>query len=150
MSETSISGACLCGAIEFSVTPPSLFCGHCHCTLCQRNHGAGYVTWFAVPRARFSLDRGETTLTRYESSEHGARSFCGRCGSSLFCESTHHPDQIDIVLANMKTAIDLPPQVHVFFDDRADWIEVEDGLPRLGGATGMEPIKPDANSGGKP
>lgn len=78
---------------------------------------------------------------RYESSEHGARSFCGNCGSSLFCESSHHPDQIDIVVANMKEKIDLLPQAHIFYDDRVDWIEVDDGLPRLGGTTGMEPIK---------
>ncbi|MCP3983514.1 MAG: GFA family protein [bacterium] len=144
MSETGAKGACLCGEIEFSVVFPSLFCGHCHCTLCQRNHGAGYVTWFAVPRDRFSIDRGSSKLVQFESSDHGTRSFCGRCGSSLFCESTHYPDKIDIVLANMNQPIDRPPQVHVFFDDRADWIVTEDGLPRLGGATGMEPTLPGA------
>lgn len=83
-------------------------------------------------------------LMRFESSEHGARSFCGRCGSSLFCESTQHPDQIDIVLANMKQPIDRPPQVHVYFDDRAEWTQVNDGLPQLGGVSGMEPVKPDS------
>jgi hypothetical protein len=111
--------------------------------MCQRNHGAGFVTWFAVPRAQFSLDRGDAMLMRFDSSEHGARSFCGRCGSTLFCESTHHPENIDIVLANMKQPIDHLPQVHIFFDDRAAWTQVEDGLPRLGGPTGMEPVKPD-------
>lgn len=145
-SEKSVSGVCLCGEIEFSVELPSLFCGHCHCTMCQRNHGAGFVTWFAVPKTQFSLDRGASTLMRFESSEHGVRSFCGRCGSSLFCESTEHPEKIDIVLANMKQPIDRLPQVHVFFDDRADWTRVDDELPRLGGPTGMEPVKVDSNS----
>jgi hypothetical protein len=98
MSDASVSGACLCGAIRFQVRTPSLFCGHCHCTMCQRNHGAGYVTWFAVPRDQFQIDSGDDTLVRYASSEHGSRSFCGRCGSSLFCETTGHPNQIDIVL----------------------------------------------------
>ncbi len=147
-SKKSIPGGCLCGEIEFSVDVPSLFCGHCHCTMCQRNHGAGFVTWFAVPRSQFSLDRGDSMLMRFESSEHGARSFCGRCGSSLFCESTQHPDQIDIVLANMKQPIDRPPQVHVYFDDRAEWTQVNDGLPRLGGVSGMEPVKPDSKDEG--
>ena len=39
----------ICGTVEFSVALPTLFCGHCHCTMCQRNHGAAYVTWFGVP-----------------------------------------------------------------------------------------------------
>ena len=139
MSDERVKGSCLCGAVRFSVELPSVFCGHCHCSMCQRAHGAGYVTWFAVKREQLSLQAGED-LERFKSSDHGTRSFCRRCGSSLFCESTQHPDQVDIVLANMLGPIDRPPQVHVHFGSRADWIEVEDGLPRLGGETGMEPI----------
>ncbi len=142
MSESAnAKGACLCGAVQFSVRFPSLFCGHCHCTMCQRNHGAGYVTWFGVPRDQFRVDAGDADLVVYRSSAHGTRTFCGRCGSSLFCEQSAHPEKVDVVLANMKDGIDLPPQAHVFFDDRASWVVVDDGLPRLGGKTGMEPIE---------
>ncbi len=143
MSDTTVGGSCLCGSIRFRVGLPSLFCGHCHCSMCRRNHGAGFVTWFAVPRDRFEVEEGEAQLVRFASSEHGARTFCGRCGSSLFCESSLHPDQMNVVLANMDGPIDRPPQVHVYFDDRADWVFVDDGLPRLGGSTGTEPVKPD-------
>ena len=144
MTRARVAGSCLCGAIRFHIRPPTLFCGHCHCSLCRRSHGAGVVTWFAVPRGRFELEAGEADLRRYASSEHGTRSFCGRCGSSLFFESSSHPDRIDIVLANMEGPIDRPPQVHVYFDDRAPWVVAEDGLPRLGGTTGLEPIEPDS------
>ena len=51
---------------------------------------------------------------------------------------------IDIVLANMEDPIDRLPQVHVYFDDRASWVVAEDGLPRLGGSTGLEPVDLDA------
>ncbi len=143
-SGETVSGACFCGSVRFSVRMPTNFCGHCHCTMCQRNHGAGYVTWFAVRRARFSVDEGEDALVRHASSDHGQRSFCGQCGSSLFCESTHHPDQVDIVLASMQGTIDRVPQMHIFWSDRADWTIANDDLPRFGGATGMEPVKDDA------
>ena len=141
-TDARVAGSCLCGAIRFSVALPTLACVHCHCSMCRRNHGAGFVTWFALPRAQLRLDAGETSLVRYASSDHGARSFCARCGSSLFCESSRHPEQIDVVLANMEGPIDRPPQIHIHFDDRAAWVTAEDGLPRLGGATGMEPIEP--------
>ena len=141
MGEGKVSGSCFCGAVRFSVHVPSLFCGHCHCSMCRRSHGAGYVTWFAVPRGQFVLESDEADLARFRSSDHGTRSFCRHCGSSLFCESTHHPDTVDIVLANMHGAIDRPPDCHIYFDDRADWVVVNDGLPRLGGVTGLEPIK---------
>ena len=143
MSDVTASGACLCGAVRFHVNLPSLFCGHCHCSMCRRNHGAAYVTWFAVAPDQLTLDAGNGELTRYPSSEHGSRSFCARCGSSLFCENDSHPERVDIVLANMQDPIDRLPGFHVYFDDRADWVSVDDGLPRLGGATGLEPIVED-------
>jgi len=142
--DSRVSGSCFCGAIGFSIGLPTLFCGHCHCSMCRRSHGAAFVTWFAVPRSRFLLERGRDELVRFRSSDHGTRSFCRRCGSSLFCESSRHPEQVDVVLANMEAPIDRLPQAHIYFDDRAAWVTAEDRLPRLGGSTGMEPIKPDA------
>ena len=136
-----VSGSCLCGSVVFRVELPSLFCGHCHCTMCQRNHGAAFVTWFGVPRQQLSIDSGKDDLVVHCSSDHGTRSFCRHCGSSLFCESSHHPDRVDIPLANVHGPIDRPPQLHVYYDDRANWLESQDDLPRLGGETGMEPIK---------
>ena len=139
-TQTNVTGSCFCGAVRFTIAPPTLFCGHCHCSMCRRSHGAGFVTWFAVPNDQFNLVAGEPDLVRFTSSDHGTRSFCGRCGSTLFCESTRHPDHIDIVLANMETSIDRTPEMHFYFDDRAAWSFVDDGLPRLGGATGVEPL----------
>jgi hypothetical protein len=146
MTDERVSGSCFCGAIRFHVVLPSLFCAHCHCSMCRRSHGAGFVTWFAVPRERLALDGGGDRLVRFRSSDHGTRSFCGRCGSSLFCESSRHPDRVDIVLANMDGPIDRSPQVHVYFDDRVAWIPSEDDLPRLGGKTGLEPVEGDDGS----
>ncbi len=133
-------GACLCGAVQFSATLPSLFCAHCHCSMCRRNHGAGYVTWFAVPVERLAIESGAEWVTRYASSEHGSRSFCSRCGTSLFCASSHRPEQVDIALGSMIDPIDRLPQLHVYFDSRAPWTVVGDELPRAGGKTGLEPL----------
>ncbi|MCH2172492.1 GFA family protein [Myxococcota bacterium] len=105
------------------------------------------MTWFAVPNDQFRLVEGDNDLVRFASSDHGTRSFCARCGSTLFCESTRHPDHIDIVLANMETSIDRTPETHFYFDDRAEWSFVDDGLPRLGGTTGIEPLTPSDKTG---
>ena len=88
------------------------------------------------------MESGEENLTRFQSSEHGRRSFCRTCGSSLFCESSTHPDHIDVVLANMEDDIDRRPEAHVYFDDRAEWVRADDDLRRLGGKTGLEPLDP--------
>ena len=79
---------------------------------------------------------------------HGSRSFCRRCGSSLFCESAHYPDRVDIALGAMHEPIDREPQLHTYFDSRASWITVGDDLPRLGGKTGFERLEPKPEEGG--
>jgi hypothetical protein len=141
MAEPSVSGSCLCGNVAFSIRLPTIACVHCHCTMCQRHHGAGYVTWFAVASENVVITSGAEQVVRFQSSDHGTRSFCRRCGSSLFCDSTHQPGRIDIALASMHGPIDRRPQVHIYFDDRADWVVIGDDLPRLGGASGLEPLE---------
>lgn len=129
---SSVPGACLCGAVRFEVDLPTRFCVHCHCSMCRRSHGAAFVTWFGVPKARFRLREGESALAVYRSSDHGTRSFCSRCGSSLFCALDHDPDTIDITLASMLGPIDRSPEAHVFFDTHVGWIEFLDQLPKMG------------------
>ncbi len=109
--------------------------------MCRRLHGAGYVTWIGLPRGQVAIDAGEGELRHHASSAHGRRAFCGRCGTSLFCELAASPDQVDIPFANLDGPIDRVPEMHVFFSDRAAWVSVDDGLPRLGGPTGVEPLE---------
>ena len=98
------------------------------------------MTWTGVPRAQFALVRGGDRLMAYKSSDHGVRSFCGNCGSTLFCESSRQPDIVDVVIANLDLELDRAPEAHVYFSDRAAWIDPADELPRLGGARGTEPL----------
>ncbi len=139
--DTAATGSCLCGAIRFSVRFPSLFCAHCHCSICRRSHGAAFGTWFGVPRDQFSVEAGQADVGRFRSSEHGTRFFCIRCGSPVFFESTRNPERIEIPLASMRDSIDRQPDAHIYFDDRASWVAVSDDLPRLGGASGLDPLE---------
>jgi hypothetical protein len=127
--------------IVFEIALPTLICVHCHCTMCRQAHGAGYVTWVGASREGFRIVKGDEHLNAHRSSDHGTRSFCGRCGSSLFFESTHRPEMVDVVLANLEGPIDREPELHVYFSDRAKWVRVDDGLPRRGGRSGFEPIE---------
>ena len=52
---TKVEGGCLCGAVRFSLELPSKWCAHCHCSMCRRAHGAGYVTWGQVQAAIAAL-----------------------------------------------------------------------------------------------
>jgi hypothetical protein len=126
-----VPGSCVCRAVRFEVQLPTRFCVHCHCSLCRTNHGAAFVTWVGVSKTQFRLT-SETALTHYASSDHGRRSFCSKCGTSLFCELAAHPNTIDITLTSMQGAIDRGPEAHIYFENHVDWVDVRDELPRLG------------------
>jgi hypothetical protein len=137
----SITGRCLCEGIRFEVEGPTNWCGHCHCSLCRRAHGAGYVTWVGVDLERFRITEGEELLNWYQSTPEARRGFCSRCGSPLFFTGDRWAEEMHIALAHMDGPVDREPQGHVFFDSRAGWVRCEDGLPKYGGDTGTEPIE---------
>jgi hypothetical protein len=139
MSESTVHGACLCGAVRFEVAGPIEAVAHCHCTICQRAHGAAFATWAALPNERVRVTAGEEQLAHYRSSEIGTRSFCRLCGSSLFCTLDTHAGVIDVALASLAPGHGAVPRAHLFWDDHAAWLELDDGLPRLGGKGGKEP-----------
>lgn len=142
---TSVAGSCLCGAITYEIALPTLACGHCHCSMCRRPHGASYVTWAVVSTDQFRITAGEERLQTYPSSAQGRRQFCSVCGSQLFCwhigEDGSLPSVIDVAVASLHGAIDRLPQAHYFYDARASWTDVRDNLPKFGGPTGTEPLQ---------
>jgi len=51
------------------------------------------------------------------------------------------PDMIDVTMASLHGPIDRVPEMHVFYDSKADWTTVTDDLPKLGGKSGTEPLE---------
>lgn len=139
-----VPGSCFCGSITYEIDLPTLACGHCHCSMCRRPHGAGFVTWVIVPPDQFRITSGQEHLHTYESSVHGRRQFCAVCGSQMFCwhegPDGIPPKVIDVALASLHGDIDRLPQAHYFYDSRASWTDIRDDLPKLGGPTGIEPL----------
>ncbi len=125
-----MKGSCLCGSVVFSSTEKSLWCAHCHCSLCQRAHGAGVVTWMGFNKQMVQVESTENTLHWYESSPGAERGFCARCGSTLFFRSEKWPGELHIVRANIAEGATRTPQAHVFVDTAVDWLQLGDSLPR--------------------
>ena len=141
----TVSGSCFCGEVTYEIDLPTLFCGHCHCSMCRRPHGPSYVTWTGVPPDQFRVVSGAKHLKTYASSKLGRRQFCEECGSQLFCwhetEDGSPPEMIDVTVASLHGGIDRQPESHIFYDSRAGWTVVNDDLPKLGGKTGIEPLE---------
>ena len=127
---SDLEGRCLCGAIRFAVSTPTLFVAHCHCRYCREAHGAAFVTWVGAAAERFRILPGSAQPKWFQSSQQGRRGFCPDCGTTLLYASTVCPGEIHVARPAFPGAIDREPQCHVFYDQHADWIEVGDSLPR--------------------
>lgn len=127
-----VHGRCLCGDLQFTAHLPSIWVAHCHCTMCQRNAGAAFVTWVGLEETRCRIDDAQGRLHWYHSSDRGERGFCSHCGSTLFFRSSRWPGELHVTLANFTEPVDRAPQAHVFWDSHVDWVQLDDrdGLPR--------------------
>jgi len=128
-----VTGTCLCGAVEFSASLPSKWCAHCHCSMCRKEHGAGYVTWVGFENDQVKFYRGEDKVTWYESSAGARRGFCQQCGSSMFFTSERWAGELHIALGCLNDAIDRQPQANVFFDRHVDWLPIDTTLRQVDG-----------------
>lgn len=117
------TGGCFCGAVRYRVGLPALWVAHCHCSMCRRAQGAAFVTWVGTAADRFAIESGGEVLQRFHSSPAATRSFCGRCGSPLFFQSSRWPGEMHVTLASLDDPAGLEPQAHAYWDSRAPWGE---------------------------
>jgi hypothetical protein len=133
LSDNQMNGSCFCGAVRFSAQTPSKWCAHCHCSMCRKTHGAGYVTWVGFEQEQISMTSGNALLTWFDSSPGAQRGFCSRCGSSMFFRSERWAGELHIALGSIDDRIDRQPQANVFFDQHVDWMPIDETLKQVDG-----------------
>jgi hypothetical protein len=123
------TGGCMCGAVRYEVIGEPLEVGHCHCHSCRRHTGAPVVTFvvFEVDKVRFSGH--ERSI--YKSSPGVKRAFCGQCGTSLTWEGVYGEHVIiEFHISTLDDPNAYVPTLHWFHNDRIEWFDVADNLPR--------------------
>ena len=123
-------GSCLCGKICYEVNKTSDDIDHCHCTFCQKFHGAAFGTYIEpVTPENFSWLEGEELVSRYQSSSHSARLFCSACGSALVAE-INGGEVLAPTLATLDGEVEVRHTAHMFWQSKASWCEINDALPK--------------------
>ena len=127
-----IHGACLCNEVAFEMQPsyqygPGLAMGMCHCTRCQRWSGAGGSPFVVVAPAHFKVTKGQEFLAHYRGEGFAVRTFCRRCGSSLYTDSGTTYYLSAGVLPDLK----LTPAFHIQVAHKAPWDEIAGDAPQF-------------------
>lgn len=123
------TGGCLCGNIRYQTTGVLRPVIACHCEQCRKSSGH-HVAATSVLKVEMQIS-GEVTW--YQSSDTARRGFCATCGGNLFWES-HASDRISIMAGTLDHSAGLSIAGHIFVDDKADYLELTDDLPKAGGA----------------
>lgn len=120
-------GKCLCGAVTITVTGELGAVGYCHCSQCRRQTGLYYATTNAsIGDVTIS---GEDHIARYRASPGADRAFCRICGSALFWKGDGE-QSISLMAGLFDVPTGLKGGYHIYCDDKADFYEINDGLPQ--------------------
>jgi len=123
------SGRCLCGAVRYEVSGPLSDPHICHCSLCRRQSGH-CVAATSAKRADLVLTE-ERGLKWYRSSDWARRGFCADCGSALFWDDGG--DEVGLNAGSLDQPTGLTLKSHIFVDEKADYYEIDDALPKYAG-----------------
>ena len=125
-------GGCLCEAVRYEVAGPIRGVVNCHCTMCQRLHGA-FGAHSKAPKAAIRVTRADG-LKWYWTSERARRGFCGECGTNLFWEPAGQAGT-GIGAGSLDQPSGLKTIGHIFTAEKADFTEIGDGAPAFEGSS---------------
>lgn len=126
-----LHGQCLCGTIKYKVTRLESKMAHCHCSMCQKFHGAAFSTFGEALKEHFVWLDGEAKLKTYTASNGTQRQFCSECGSSLiFIPSNYSGKTVEFSLGTLDSPIPEKPDAHIYCNSKPDWDEITDTLPQ--------------------
>ncbi len=128
-----IHGSCLCGGVAFSVRPPLIAMGHCHCSMCRRQHGTAYSTYAQARAEDVTITRGAELVRSYASSADAERRFCGTCGAKLFYATRAMPEFLWVAAGAFDDDPGIRAGHHIFVASKAPWFEISDDLPQHAG-----------------
>lgn len=138
----TIHGSCLCGKARYEIEGEITQVDHCHCTFCQKTHGAAFGSYAQIEPGQFRWVGSTGTLGRFQSSTHSARVFCTNCGSTLLSD-INGGAILAVTLGTLDNPPPLPSGFHIFVRSKAPWYTINDGLPQY-------PLYPPEFSGIQP
>jgi hypothetical protein len=122
MSQTTLSGGCLCGSVSYAITGDAKAFHHCHCWRCRKATGTGHASNIILIPDSAKWTSGEELLNSFEvpDAERFRTVFCSNCGSPL---PRVAPDMSLAVVpaGSLDHVPDIQPMSRIFWDSRADW-----------------------------
>jgi len=132
MSEVTLQGGCLCGAVRYEATGKPVRFYHCHCSRCRKSSGTGHATNLFLEQAQLVFTSGQDVVQRYKipEAERFTRQFCSNCGSSV-ARIVPELNSVIIPAGSLDSEPPMMPQARIYWNSRAPWSCSDDNVPRF-------------------
>lgn len=136
MSERA--GACLCGAVKYTLASDPLATRICWCKDCQKVSGNGTVNLIVPTEAlTYSGEVTEFTSTA-DSGNQVVRKFCPKCGVHLFGNSSARPQFTVVRAGTLADPSSIRPDMNIWAASAPKWACMDPGL----GLAERQPMPP--------
>lgn len=122
MSQSTLRGSCLCGAVKFEARgePKRFF--HCHCSRCRKATGTGHASNLFLQPGTLEWLAGAEHVRAFKlpQAKRFANSFCGLCGGRL-PRQPQGTDSVIIPAGSLDDEAPMRPQARIFSESRTSW-----------------------------
>ncbi|TKD51776.1 GFA family protein [Sphingomonas baiyangensis] len=127
-----LEGGCLCGAIRYRLTGPSLFVSQCCCRDCQKATGTGHTTIVGIDKSQLAIQGTPKTYTNHgDTGGDVTRHFCGECGGRLYTSGTLPGEIIMVQAGSLDDPSAISPQSVIYVKDAPVWDRFDPALPQF-------------------
>jgi hypothetical protein len=127
----TLSGKCLCGAVQYAVADEFRYALNCHCSNCRRTTGSAFKPFAGIESGKLALSEGADKLLIYGGDEnHDAH--CRVCGSLLY-SLVRNGAYVHVPMGTLVDAPAIRPTAHIFVGSKAPWFAITDDLPQYQG-----------------
>jgi hypothetical protein len=130
MTQTTLRGSCLCGAVQYEIIGDPQRFYHCHCSRCRKASGTGHASNLLMRPGSIKWIKGEELIKIYKVPEakRFSRHFCTVCGGPV---PRYVPEMGSVVVpaGSLDGEPPIEPQARIFWDSRVNWSCSDDGMP---------------------
>jgi hypothetical protein len=138
MTQSPITGGCLCGAVRYEARGEPGPMGLCFCRDCQKASGSGFIPFMNFPAERLTFHgqprqycspalRGVTAV----------RNYCPDCGGLVFGGPVGETDAHTLYAGSLDDPSRFRPTMAIFLRDKPDWVPTPEGLTGFATMPGM-------------
>jgi hypothetical protein len=130
MTQTTLKGSCLCGAVKYEAVGEAQRFYHCHCARCRKATGTGHASNLFLQPGELRWLGGADQIRAFKVPEakRFTNTFCASCGGRL-PRQAQGTDIVMIPAGSLDVEAPIGPQARIFAGSRAGWSCSGDALP---------------------